>query len=102
MSELHLTAPLSVWSGLDPDTGVIIDRRHPQFGKSIAGCTLVLPGTRGSTSSPGVLIEAIRRGNGPAAIQVESPDLTLITALRVARLIYGIDVEIRIKGRGTG
>ena len=98
---MRLTAPLSIWSGLDPDTGAIIDRRHPQFGQSMAGRTVILPGTRGSTSSPGVLIEAIRRGHGPAAIRLEKPDLTVTTALQVAGLLYGVNVNMTIMGPDT-
>ncbi len=96
MSELILTEPLSFWGGLDPNTGMITDRHHPQYGESIAGRSLVMPGTRGSTSSPGRLVEAIRLGNGPARITLHHPDLTVMAALKVAKLLYSIEVEMRI------
>ncbi len=95
--ELRLDEPLSFWGGLDPATGEIIDVHHPQRGGCIAGCRLVLPGTRGSTSSPGVLVEAIRRGKGPAAIVLPAPDLTILSAVAVARQLYGIDVPVSIE-----
>lgn len=94
--ELRLDEPLSFWGGLDPATGEIIDVHHPQKGESIAGRRLILPGTRGSTSSPGVLVEAIRHGNGPAAIVLPAPDLTVMSAVAVARQLYGTDIPVSI------
>jgi len=96
VSELRLTEPLSFWGGLDPETGKIVDRHHPQFGESIAGRSLIMERTRGSTSSPGTLIEAIRLGNGPADITLRQPDLTVMAAVKVAKLLYSIEVDVQI------
>ena len=93
---LRLDEPLSFWGGLDPQTGLIVDKRHPQFGESIAGRELLLERTRGSTSSPGVLVETIRLGNGPTRIVVGEPDMTIISAVFLARELYGIAVPVVI------
>jgi predicted aconitase with swiveling domain len=66
--------PLSFWGGFDPDTGIIIDQRHPLVGHKAAGRVLVLPSGRGSCSGSGVLLEAIRNGTAPAAILTSHPD----------------------------
>lgn len=97
MTDLLLTEPLSFWGGLDPETGRIIDRHHPQCGECIAGRTLYMKRTRGSTSSPGTLVEAIRLGNGPAAIVLSGPDMTVLSALLVARMLYGTIIKLRIE-----
>ena len=34
---LKLDEPLSFWGGVDPETGEIIDLRHPQGGMSVKG-----------------------------------------------------------------
>lgn len=94
--ELKLTQPLSFWGGLDPETGSIVDRHHPQYGESIAGRSLAMERTRGSTSSPGTLVEAIRLGNGPTDITLRHPDLTIMAAVKVARLLYSIEVDVRV------
>ncbi len=60
--------PLSFWGGFDPETGIIIDRRHPLTGNLAAGRVLVVPSGRGSCSGSGVLLEAIHNGTAPAAI----------------------------------
>ena len=46
---LVLDEALSFWGGLDPRTGRIIDRRHPQAGASVTATVLVMPGGRGSS-----------------------------------------------------
>lgn len=86
---LKLDEPLSFWGGLDPAGGCIIDRRHPQCGRSVAGHVLLMPGGRGSSSSSTVLAEAIRLGTGPAAILLTSPDGIIVLGALVARELYG-------------
>ena len=60
--------PLSFWGGFDPETGVIIDRRHPLAGQLATGRVLIIPSGRGSCSGSGVLLESIHNGTAPAAI----------------------------------
>src|SRR5215211_6608421 len=60
--------PLSFWGGFDPETGVIIDRRHPLVGQLATGRVLVIPSGRGSCSGSGVLLESIHNGTAPMAI----------------------------------
>ncbi|MGF1611456.1 MAG: aconitase X swivel domain-containing protein [Kiloniellales bacterium] len=78
---LRLAAPLSFWGGVDPQTGVIIQPRHPDHRASIAGTILAIPRTVGSSSSSAVLLELIHRGKAPKAILLGEPDA--ITALGV-------------------
>ena len=60
--------PLSFWGGYDAQTGEIVDRRHPLSGQIAAGKVLVLPFTKGSSTTTAILLEAVRTGNAPAAI----------------------------------
>ena len=60
--------PLSFWGGFDPETGVIIDRRHPLTGQLASGRVLVIPSGRGSCSGSGVLLESINNDTAPSAI----------------------------------
>lgn len=66
--------PISLWGGLDPATGEIIDRRHPLSGQCVSGRILSIPFGRGSCSAAGVLLESIAAGTGPAGIIVSRPD----------------------------
>ncbi len=81
--------PLSFWGGYDPQSGEIIDRRHPLSGSIAAGCVLVLPQTRGSSTTTAVLLEAVRSGMAPAAILTTGHDSFLALAAIVARELYG-------------
>jgi len=93
---LVLDEPLSFWGGLDPQTGRIIDQRHPQHGATVTGRILMLPGTRGSTSSPGALCESLRLGTGPAGILLPVPNMTILTAVTVAAELYQCSIPVLI------
>ena len=85
---LVLPQRLSLWGGLDPDTGEIIDRRHPASGENVKGRVLVLPAGRGSSSASSILLEAVRQGTAPAAIITAEPDAILALGAAVAREMY--------------
>lgn len=85
---LVLEEPLSLWGGIDPESGVIVGR-HPQAGTSVAGRVLVMREARGSSSSATVLAEAIRLGSAPAAIVMEVPDDVITAGAIVAEELYG-------------
>ncbi len=82
---LALSAPISFWGGVDPATATIIDARHPDRGRNIAGTVLALPGTIGSSSASAVLLELVRAGRAPAAIILHEPDAILLLGIIVAR-----------------
>ena len=91
---LVLAEPLSLWGGMDPATGVLIDAHHPQRGLSLTGRVVVMPSARGSSSSASVLAEAVRAGTAPAAIILGEPDLILAVGSAVAEELYGVVVPI--------
>ncbi|MEO8639202.1 MAG: DUF126 domain-containing protein [Chloroflexota bacterium] len=97
---LVLDEPLSLWGGVDPATGVIIDARHPQRGISVEGRVLVMRAVRGSSSSSSVLAESVRAGSAPAAILLGEPDLILAVGAAVADELYGIRVPVLHLGSG--
>lgn len=86
---LVLREPLSFWGGIDVESGRIIDHSHPDLGTCVTGTILVMPGGRGSSSSSSVLAECIRRGTGPAAIVLATPDPILVVGALVAESLYG-------------
>jgi len=93
---LVLDEPLSLWGGLDPATGRVIELRHPQHGARVTGRVLVLPAARGSSSSASVLAEAVRAGTAPAAIVLGEPDLILALGAAVAEELYGVQIPILV------
>jgi len=89
-----LAEPLSLWGGLDPASGELVDAHHPQRGAQLAGRVLVMPGGRGSSSSSSTLAEAVRAGTAPAAIVLGEPDLILAIGAAVAEELYGRRIPI--------
>lgn len=85
---------LSFWGGYDQATGEIIDRRHPLSGQNAAGRVLCLPGSRGSSTTTAVLLEAVRQGNAPAAILTCGVDAFLALASIVADELYHRPIPI--------
>ena len=90
--------PLSFWGGYDAATGEIIDRRHPLSGESGSGRVLVLPFSRGSSTTTAVLLEAIRHGTAPAAIVTTGEDSFFALAVIVAEELYGRGLPILAVG----
>ena len=97
---LCLDEPLSFWGGLDPGTGRIIDRHHPQLDESVVGRVLVMPSGRGSSSASSALCEAIRAGTGPAAIVMAEPDEIIALGAVVADELYGRLVPVVVLAEG--
>ena len=86
--------PLSFWGGLDPATGEIIDRRHSLSGEIVTGRVLVLPCSKGSSTTSTVLLEAIRAQTAPAAIISSSPDPMLALGSIVGAELYHRSVPV--------
>jgi predicted aconitase with swiveling domain len=97
---LVLEEPLSLWGGMDPGSGELIDARHPQRGALLAGRVLVMPAVRGSSSSSSVLAEAVRAGCAPAAILLGEADLILAVGVSVAEELYGVRVPVVVLSSG--
>jgi predicted aconitase with swiveling domain len=93
---LRLDEPLSFWGGLDPATGTIIDRLHPQGGASVAGRILMMPAGRGSSSGSATLAEALRLGRGPSAILMLERDAIVIVGAMVAAELYGLACPVAL------
>jgi predicted aconitase with swiveling domain len=61
-------APISFLGGVDPESGIIIEKGHPLQGTGIAGTVLAFPYGKGSTVGSYVLYALSRNRHAPAAI----------------------------------
>ncbi|MFA5077435.1 MAG: DUF126 domain-containing protein [Candidatus Micrarchaeia archaeon] len=59
---------ISFLGGVDPKTGVVIEKGHALEGKCIAGTVLVFPRGKGSTVGSYVILQLKKNGKAPAAI----------------------------------
>lgn len=86
--------PFGFWQGMDPQTGVVIDKRHDTCGRSVKGKVFVFPFGRGSTGTPGIFLEAVRNGCAPGAIlNVKSEPMIVMCAL-LAEAFFKISIPI--------
>jgi hypothetical protein len=59
---------ISFFGGVDPESGVVVERDHDLEGQSIAGKVLVFPTGKGSTVGSYTLYRLKRAGKAPIAI----------------------------------
>ncbi|MCP3976682.1 MAG: DUF126 domain-containing protein [bacterium] len=83
-----LDEPLSFWGGFDVVSGRISDAHHPQYGTLLTGKVVVMPYSRGSSSTASSLAESIHRGTGPAAILLDEPDEIVVLGAVVPGELY--------------
>lgn len=65
---LVTTQGISFYGGVDPETGVVVERDHELEGQSITGKVLIFPSGKGSTVGSYVLYQLAKTGKGPVAI----------------------------------
>jgi predicted aconitase with swiveling domain len=59
---------ISFFGGVDPESGVVVERGHELEGRSVAGKVLVFPTGKGSTVGSYTLYRLKKNGLAPAAI----------------------------------
>jgi predicted aconitase with swiveling domain len=59
---------ISFFGGVDPDTGIVVEKGHQLEGQSIGGKVLVFPTGKGSTVGSYTLYRLKRNGVAPIAI----------------------------------
>ena len=60
--------PIGFLGGIDPETGVVIEKGHPLEGRCVSGRVLVFPTGKGSTVGSFTLYRLACNHKGPAAI----------------------------------
>jgi predicted aconitase with swiveling domain len=65
---LVTTQPISFYGGVDPNTGVVIEKGHELQGQSVKGKILVFPQGKGSTVGSYTLYRLKKNGVAPAGM----------------------------------
>ncbi len=79
-------APISFLSGVDPETGIIVEKGHPLKGTGIAGRVLAFPYGKGSTVGSYVLYALSQNGHAPAAIINAEAEAIIATGAIIGRI----------------
>lgn len=86
--------PFGFLWGIDPETGVIVDKMNPLRGETISGRVFVFPYGRGSTGGNGILLEAVRRKVAPVAILNRSTEPIILSAALLAEEMFHTNIPI--------
>src|SRR4030042_1895640 len=65
---LATSMDISFFGGIDPETGVVLERGHELEGQCIAGKILIFPSGKGSTVGSYTLYRLMKAGKSPLAI----------------------------------
>ena len=86
--------PFGFFGGVNPKTGVVIDKWHELYGESIKGKVFIYPEGRGSTVGAAIILELARTGCAPAAIV--NCNIETITAGGgvMAKTFYDVDIPM--------
>jgi predicted aconitase with swiveling domain len=82
---LRLDRDISFWGGVDPQSGRILDPRHPQYGISVSGRILAMERVIGSSSGSSVMMELLAIGKAPAGVILTEVDAILTLGVVVGR-----------------
>lgn len=87
--------PIGFYGGIDPKTGVVIERGHELEGECAKGKILVFPQGKGSTVGSYVIYGLKKNGVAPAAIVNRETETIVATGVILAGIpcVDGIDIE---------
>jgi predicted aconitase with swiveling domain len=92
--------PIGFLGGVDPETGLVIERGHPLEGESVAGRVLCFPSGKGSTVGSYTLYWMKKAGTAPAAI-VNAESETIVAVGAIISDIPMVD-RVPLEGISTG
>ncbi len=81
---------------VEPTTGIVKEKNHDAFGKSVVGKILIMPSGKGSSVVQlDGLYKLMMRNNGPAAIVVQEADTVLVAAVASMELpmVHRVDPD---------
>ena len=76
--------PIGFYGGVDPETGIVIEKGHELEGECITDCILVFPCGKGSTVGSYVIYGLHKNSVGPAAIINEETETIVATGAILA------------------
>lgn len=87
--------PMGFYGGIDPKTGVVIEKGHELEGQSVKEKILVFPQGKGSTVGSYVIYGMKRNGVAPAAIVNKETETVVATGVILAGIpcVDGIDID---------
>jgi len=78
--------PISFLGGVDPESGMIVERDHDLEGRCVKDRVLCFPHGHGSTVGSYVLYSLAKKGFGPKAIVNEKADPVVVVGAIIAEI----------------
>ena len=99
---LTTAQPISFYGGVDPNTGVVIEKGHELQGQSVKGKVLVFPTGKGSTVGSYTLYRMKRNGTAPAGIVNKESETVIAVGAIISEIpcVDSVDIS-RIKTGDT-
>jgi isopentenyl phosphate kinase/predicted aconitase with swiveling domain len=91
---LFIKEPLSFYGGVDPETGIIIQKNHPNHGSSIKNKIIILKNSTGSTVGTWTILRMKGEGTAPLGIITQQSDTVLATGTIVSEIPHIDGIEI--------
>ncbi|MHA2173695.1 MAG: DUF126 domain-containing protein [Candidatus Hodarchaeales archaeon] len=96
---------ISFYGGVDPDTGIIVEKGHELENQSINDKILVFPSGKGSTVGSYVIYQMAKTGKGPKALVLQDceaivavgciiADLPCIDQIDISKISTGMNISI--------
>ena len=88
--------PISFLGGVDPKTGIVIDKKHELYNECITDKILVIPSGKGSTVGSYVIYQMAKNNTAPRAIicQKAEPIIAIGALISKIPMVDNPDVDI--------
>ncbi len=87
--------PLTFLGGVDPNSGIVIEKNHDLKGESLKDKILCFPSGHGSTVGSYVLYSLVKRGLGPKAIVNQVADTVVVVGAIIAEIPMIDQIDIK-------
>ena len=86
--------PFGFFGGVNPRTGIIIDKWHDLFDQNIKDKIFIYSEGRGSTVGAAVILELVRTGSAPKAVLFNQSETITVTGGVLAKKLYDEDLPM--------
>ncbi|MEE8358772.1 MAG: DUF126 domain-containing protein [Candidatus Hydrothermarchaeales archaeon] len=86
--------PITFLGGVDPKTGVVIEKGHELEGKSVVGKILIFPTGKGSTVGSYVIYQMKKNGTAPVGIINSKAEQIVASGALISEIPMIHDLEV--------
>lgn len=88
--------PISFLGGVDPKTGIVIDKKHELYNQCVTDKILVIPSGKGSTVGSYVIYQMTKNNTAPKAIICQSAEPIIAIGAIISKIPMVDNPEVDI------